>query len=305
MIWMMYFPFRGKVLCIHPSILLLAFLAGLNRFLNQRRKNQWSITPPSLSLSLLCCFSLFQTLMNVRQTLITVTPPRSASTQQGATPVPALKATGSLVDSARVSEHLHSIRHMWRGGLSWTFSVFVTSAHPPQGEQRPLLGYLFTATDSTQYVHALICLFLSDQILMNVAMVTANSCVPMSLALIPAPVTLVSSSTQTAGPVKVRARSHSARPAHVNMCTYMCPACRFYTSLTHKRTSVVLNRHSLLFLQMWMSVKMNRAVTAASTPTAPSCATVTRDLSWHPTELPALVRRAGWGFFSIILHLMT
>lgn len=49
----------------------------------------------------------------------------------------------------------------------------------------------------------------------------------------------------------------------------------------------------LLFLQMWMSVQMNRALTPASTPTGPSCATVTRDSSWRPTVPPASVRQAG------------
>lgn len=48
----------------------------------------------------------FQTLMNVRQTLITVTPPRSASTRQVATPVPAPRDSGSLVDSVRVRQTL-------------------------------------------------------------------------------------------------------------------------------------------------------------------------------------------------------
>lgn len=42
--------------------------------------------------------------MNARQTLTTVTPPRSVSTQQVATHAPALKVTGSLVDSVRVSQ---------------------------------------------------------------------------------------------------------------------------------------------------------------------------------------------------------
>ena len=51
--------------------------------------------------------SLLQTLTNARPTLITVTQPRSASTQQAATPVPAPRDTGSSVDSARVSEGLH------------------------------------------------------------------------------------------------------------------------------------------------------------------------------------------------------
>lgn len=57
---------------------------------------------------------VFQTLMNARQTLTTVTPPRSASTQQVATPAPALKDTGSLADSVRVSERHVTVKYTVR-----------------------------------------------------------------------------------------------------------------------------------------------------------------------------------------------
>lgn len=72
------------------------------RFCNKREaesKNDWwrrLSSPP-------CSSSLFQTSMNVRQTLITVTPPRCASTRRVDTPAPALKDTGWWEDNARVS----------------------------------------------------------------------------------------------------------------------------------------------------------------------------------------------------------
>lgn len=109
---------------------------------------------------------------------------------------------------------------------------------------------------------------------MNVAMVTANSCALMSPDRIPAPVTQALSSTQTAGRVKVHKHTHTQAGILFLWCQ------------TDEHTP-------LLFLQMWMSVQMNRALTPASTPTGPSCATVTRDSSWRPTVPPASVRQAG------------
>lgn len=116
------------------------------------------------------------------------------------------------------------------------------------------------------------------QILMNAAMVTASSCVPTCPAHILVPVILASSSIQTAGPVKVNTFT-STGPRLYNRKRNTCISC----------TSVV--SFQLLLFQMWMSVQMNLVVMAAWIPTGPTCATVTKDLSWHLMVLLASVRK--------------
>lgn len=123
-------------------------------------------------------------------------------------------------------------------------------------------------------------------------MVTASSCAPTFPAPTPAPATPDSCSTQTAGPAKAHTHTHTLTYTHIHSRTCMeseqakrfsAAQCRDLPSSLTRRT------RDPACLQMWMSATTTCALTAASTPTAPSCATVTRASSWRQTAPPALV----------------